>query len=81
MFNHLEYDADTLKREYLRDRARRSDTALPQNYLPDGDVSKAPPLLWRRSAEKVFANWLAILAARQQARPVLACEARQSSAA
>jgi homoserine O-succinyltransferase/O-acetyltransferase len=65
MFNHLEYDADTLKLEYLRDRARRADTALPQNYLPNGDVSKAPPLVWRRPAERLFANWLAILAARR----------------
>ena len=65
MFNHLEYDADTLKREYLRDRARRADTAVPQNYLPNGDVSQTPPLVWRRPAEKLFANWLAILAARQ----------------
>jgi homoserine O-succinyltransferase len=67
MFNHLEYDADTLKLEYLRDRARRAGTALPQNYLPNGDVSEAPPLVWRRSAEKLVANWLAILTARQRA--------------
>jgi homoserine O-succinyltransferase len=70
MFNHLEYDADTLKREYLRDRRRRTDTPVPQNYLPNGDVSKAPPLAWRQPAEKLFANWLAILTARQRARSV-----------
>ena len=69
MFNHLEYDAETLKLEYLRDRTRRTGTALPQNYLPNGDVSKAPPRVWRRPAEKLFANWLAILAARQCAHP------------
>jgi homoserine O-succinyltransferase len=68
MFNHLEYDADTLKLEHLRDRARRSGTALPQNYLPNGDVSKAPPFVWRRPAEQFFANWLTILTARQHAR-------------
>lgn len=66
MFNHLEYDADTLKLEYLRDRARRADTALPQNYLPDGDVTGIPPLVWRQPAQKVFANWLALLAARRR---------------
>ena len=64
MFNHLEYDADTLKLEYLRDRARRTETVLPQNYLPNDDVSKAPPLIWRRPAEKLFANWLTLLTAR-----------------
>jgi homoserine O-succinyltransferase len=65
MFNHLEYDADTLKLEYLRDRARRADSDLPQNYLPNGDLTQAPPLVWRRAAEKLFANWLAILATRR----------------
>jgi homoserine O-succinyltransferase/O-acetyltransferase len=69
MFNHLEYDADTLKLEYLRDRARQADTALPRNYLPNDDVSQAPPLVWRRPAETLLANWLAILAAHQRARP------------
>jgi homoserine O-succinyltransferase len=66
MFNHLEYDADTLKLEYLRDRARRTDSTLPQNYLPDDDLSKAPPHVWRWPAEKFFANWLAILEARHR---------------
>jgi homoserine trans-succinylase len=61
MFNHLEYDADTLKLEYLRDRVRRAGTTLPIIYLPNDDLSKAPPLVWRRPAEKFFANWLSIL--------------------
>src|SRR5262249_53347318 len=61
MFNHLEYDAKTLKLEYLRDRARRAEAALPRNYLPNDDLSKAPPLVWRRPAEKLIANWLSIL--------------------
>src|SRR6185295_6121300 len=67
MFNHLEYGADTLKLEYMRDRARRADTAVPQNYLPNADLSQTPPLVWRRPGEMLFANWLAILAARQAA--------------
>jgi len=67
MFNHLEYDADTLKLEYIRDRARRADATLPQNYLPNDDLNETPRLVWRRPAEMLFANWLAILAARQAA--------------
>ena len=78
LFNHLEYDADTLKLEYLRDRARRAGTALPQNYLPNDDLSKAPPLTWRRPAEKLFGNWLAILAARRRAH--LAADPGRSAA-
>jgi homoserine O-succinyltransferase len=64
MFNHLEYDAETLKLEYLRDRASRAGTAIPQNYLPNDDISSAPPLVWRRPAEKLFANWLTVVATR-----------------
>jgi homoserine O-succinyltransferase len=63
MFNHLEYDADTLELEYLRDRSRRAGVPLPENYWPGDDASQPPPLLWRRPAEKLFANWLATLAA------------------
>jgi homoserine O-succinyltransferase len=53
-------DAGTLKLEYLRDRARGVKTALPVNYLPN-DLSKSPPPVWRRAAERLFANWLTIL--------------------
>ena len=67
MFNHLEYDADTLKLEYLRDSSRRTGIPLPENYWPNDDISKPPPLVWRRAAETLFANWLETLAARQGA--------------
>jgi homoserine O-succinyltransferase len=66
MFNHLEYDADTLQLEYQRDSARRSDTAIPQNYFPHDDPFNMPSLVWRHSAKKLFANWLEILAMRQR---------------
>jgi homoserine O-succinyltransferase len=68
MFNHLEYDADTLGLEYVRDRSRRADVSLPENYWPDDDLSKHPPFTWRRPAEKFFANWLASLADRRRAQ-------------
>ena len=69
MFNHLEYDADTLKREYLRDSAQRAATTLPQNYLPNDDLSQEPPLRWRAAAEQLFSNWLAQIAAQRHAHP------------
>ena len=62
MFNHLEYDADTLKLEYLRDRAQRAATPLPQNYLPNDDLSQEPRLRWREAAEQLFSNWLGHIA-------------------
>ena len=63
MFNHLEYDADTLKVEYLRDRARRAGTTFSPHTLQNHNSLKAACRDWRRPAEMVFANWLAIVAA------------------
>jgi homoserine O-succinyltransferase len=67
IFNHIEYDADTLKLEYLRDSSQRAATALPQNYLPSDDLSQEPPLRWRAAAEQLFSNWLAQIAAKRRA--------------
>ena len=58
MFNHLEYDADTLKLEYLRDLASDQPTRLPENYFPDEDPSQPPVYFWRASAATLFNNWL-----------------------
>lgn len=71
MFNHLEYDVDTLQREYLRDRQAARDIALPANYFPNDDPAAAPVNTWRRAGEIVFANWLAGIAAPERLRAAL----------
>jgi homoserine O-succinyltransferase len=55
---HLEYDADTLDREYHRDVAAGLDIALPVNYYTDDDPTKPPIVRWRTYAHQFFANWL-----------------------
>ena len=35
MFNHIEYDTDTLGAEYARDVEAGKDTQMPLNYFPD----------------------------------------------
>ncbi|MDR1015190.1 MAG: homoserine O-succinyltransferase [Coriobacteriales bacterium] len=55
---HLEYDADTLGKEYARDVAAGLDIALPVNYYADDDPSKPPLVRWRTYAHQFFANWL-----------------------
>ena len=55
---HLEYDADTLKNEYLRDKAKGDDIAVPKNYFPDDDDTKAPRVTWRSHANLLYSNWL-----------------------
>jgi homoserine O-succinyltransferase len=55
---HSEYDADTLKKEYERDRAKGLETAIPENYYPNDDPSQAPIVCWRSHANLLYANWL-----------------------
>jgi homoserine O-succinyltransferase len=67
MFNHLEYDADTLQREYLRDRAAGLQIAPPSGYFPGDDPSRPPVNTWRPAAQTLFANWLQQMAAARHA--------------
>ena len=55
---HSEYDADTLKREYLRDLAAGINPEIPCNYFPDDDPTRDPIVSWRSSANLMYSNWL-----------------------
>lgn len=64
MFNHLEYEADTLAREYQRDRHRTLRIELPANYFPGDDPSAQPRHAWAGAAKRFYANWLGQVTAR-----------------
>ena len=55
---HSEYDADTLKGEYLRDLAAGKSISIPKNYFPNDNPKKAPIVSWRAHANLLFSNWL-----------------------
>lgn len=55
---HSEYDADTLEREYKRDKAAGINPKIPENYYPADDDTRAPLLTWRAHATLLFTNWL-----------------------
>ena len=55
---HSEYDADTLKNEYLRDKNAGLPIDLPKNYFPDDDDTKEPIVKWRSCANLLYSNWL-----------------------
>ena len=55
---HSEYDADTLKNEYLRDQAAGLGTPIPKNYFPDDDPARDPLVTWRSHANLLYSNWL-----------------------
>ena len=55
---HSEYDTETLKNEYLRDRDAGISIKMPKNYFPDNDITKAPLNKWRAHANLLYSNWL-----------------------
>jgi homoserine O-succinyltransferase len=62
MFNHLEYDTETLRDEFHRDRLAGRHPALPANYFPDDDPTRPAMNAWRPSAHLLFGNWLTEIA-------------------
>ncbi len=55
---HAEYDPDTLKREYERDKALGLPISVPKNYFPNDDDTRQPMVTWRGHAHLLFSNWL-----------------------
>ncbi|MBR6737927.1 MAG: homoserine O-succinyltransferase [Clostridia bacterium] len=55
---HSEYDKDTLKNEYERDKKAGINPDIPENYFPDDDDTKEPVVSWRSHANLLFYNWL-----------------------
>lgn len=55
---HAEYDADTLKREYLRDKEAGLPIEVPKNYFPADDDTREPLVSWRSAANLLYSNWL-----------------------
>ena len=55
---HSEYDADTLQKEYLRDKNQGLPIHVPENYFPDDDDTQDPIVRWRGHANLLFSNWL-----------------------
>jgi homoserine O-succinyltransferase len=58
MFNHPEYEAETLRAEYVRDSAVDPATPVPRHYFPSDDPGRAPRNRWRSHAHLLFGNWL-----------------------
>lgn len=55
---HSEYDADTLAKEYFRDKNAGLPIDVPENYFPGNDDTKTPLVSWRSHANLLFSNWL-----------------------
>lgn len=55
---HSEYDRDTLKNEYIRDKEKGLDIDIPKNYFQNNDPTKEPIVSWKSHANLLFSNWL-----------------------
>ena len=55
---HSEYDADTLNKEYLRDKNAGLPIEVPVNYFPGDDDTLPPKVTWRSGANLLYSNWL-----------------------
>jgi homoserine O-succinyltransferase/O-acetyltransferase len=58
MFNHIEYDTESLGDEFRRDVAAHKPVNLPANYFPDNDPNQVPQNSWRAHAHLLFGNWI-----------------------
>ncbi len=58
VFGHSEYDANTLQKEYIRDKNAGLNPDVPVNYFPDDDDTKEPVVTWRSHANLLYSNWM-----------------------
>jgi homoserine O-succinyltransferase len=58
MMNHLEYDTETLRDEYVRDLEAEATIAVPANYFAGNDPRKGPVNRWRPYGYLLFSNWM-----------------------
>ena len=57
-FGHLEYDRDTLGKEYQRDLQAGKNPKIPENYYDHDDVTSQPSMRWNLAAATFFSNWI-----------------------
>lgn len=55
---HIEYDADTLNEEFIRDLNKGIKIDTPTNYFPNDNPDEHPKNRWRSLAYLLFSNWL-----------------------
>ena len=57
LMGHMEYDKDTLAKEYFRDLDKGLPIEEPQNYFRDAEKTKIVPN-WYSVANLIYSNWL-----------------------
>ncbi len=58
VFNHFEYERNSLKDEFERDIKKGTAINVPVNYFPDNDPSQQPENRWRSHGHLLYGNWI-----------------------
>lgn len=58
MTGHLEYDTDTLAKEYKRDLDKGLNPHMPENYFTNNNPLNPVYSTWRSTAHLFYSNWL-----------------------
>ena len=58
VMGHFEYERNSLQDEYIRDKNKGLNPALPAFYYPDNDSSQQPCFKWCSYAHLFYLNWL-----------------------
>lgn len=61
ILGHLEYDKDTLKKEYLRDLNKGLKINIPKYYFKNNSIESDIDFSWREDAIKIYSNWIKII--------------------
>ncbi len=55
---HFEYNSNTLREEYSRDKSKGISIDIPENYFTGNDPDGKPVVKWRANSNLFFINWL-----------------------
>ena len=58
VMGHSEYDRNTLKNEYFRDKEKGLDIDIPKNYFKDDDPKNEPMMKCKAHSNLIYSNWL-----------------------
>ena len=58
ILGHIEYDKDTLKREYLRDLEKGLKINIPKGYFKNNNVEEEINYIWHEDGVKLYKNWV-----------------------
>ena len=58
IFNHIEYDSESLAEEYRRDCNAGTEIRVPVDYFPNNNPDEPPQNRWRSHAHLLFGNWI-----------------------